>query len=60
MTLLRRFWQGFQRLFGLNACTTMPPTRRETPQQRATRERLQRRLRSGAQDGPPPSQHPGA
>lgn len=45
MSLLRAIWQGFQRLFGLNTCEAPLPPRRETPAQRATRERLERRLR---------------
>jgi len=46
MALFARIWHGFLRLFGLDACPVPPgQARAATPQQRATRARLERLLR---------------
>lgn len=44
--LFRSSWRGFLRFFGLDACPVVPDlSRRQTPEERATRERLERLLR---------------
>lgn len=50
--VLRRIWHGFTRLFGLDTCAPAPPSRRETPEQRRVRERLQARLDVGGRARP--------
>jgi hypothetical protein len=58
---LRRAWNGFVGLFGLNACPAPPPLYRETAAQRSVRERLEQRLRGGPaaqHSAPPPGPRP--